>query len=531
MVFIVHIFCTIRSEAQIIERINFQSSLKNMEKGIESLRCCLNIPGISAAIVSSDTVLWVKSFGYSDVEKAVPASPETIYPLASLTKPFSAMVLLSLEEKGILDLYEPVYPYIRDFLVKYSIPHNANSFAPVTVSHLLSHTSDFPPGTYFRYDGDRFSVLSEIATKATGLSWEELLRNYILNPAGMNSTFTFNEDPEDKRALLAMPYSYEHNNVIKGEFLTQVNAAVGLRSSVVDLIKLCQGILNQQLLTEETCLKMFEPAMLRTNNTVGYGRGWFLDSLNDHRVVWHNGYGLSASGLIIILPEDKLAFIILANSNRISSPFPVGIPGINIGESPFARLFLEAATGSIDRIKGSFWEKRDNWRIAHVSGNHDEEFLTHLFQDDNCCKSIEINHNYRLISLLKVNGKDHFITDFNLPEARIVRILAIADGGYCDYFGMYDSVWIESLDDQQRIWEMTAGTTTYAGGHPRNRKYDGSFYLPNGRYRIHFDNSKSNYDHYKGHWEALPPDDNFWGVSVYEFQSAEKHPGKTKLEN
>lgn len=531
LVIIVQIFCTIKSEAQIFEDKYLHSSFNNLEKGIESLRFCLNIPGISAAIVNADTVLWVKSFGFSDVEKSVPATPETIYPLASLTKPISAMAFLSLEEKGILDLYEPVYPYIRDFLVKNSIPHNSNSFAPITITHLLSHTSDFPPGTYFRYDGDRFSVLSEIATKATGLSWEELLRIYILNPAGMSSTFTFNENPEDKRDLLAKPYSYKQNNIINGEFLTQVNAAVGLRSSIVDLIKLCQGILNYQLLTEETCLKMFEPTLLRTNNTVSYGKGWFLDNFNDYKVVWHNGYGLSASGLIIILPEKELAFIVLANSNRISSPFPVGIPGINIGESPFARLFLEAATGSVDSIKESIWKRKDSWRIAHVSGNQDEEFFTFPFYDDRCCNSSEIDDSYRLIALLNVNGEDHFTTEFNLSEGRIVRILAIADGGYCDYFGMYDSVWIESLDDQQKIWEMTAGTTTSAGGHPRNRKYDGSLFLPNGQYRIHFDNSKSNYDHYPGHWEALPPDNNFWGVSVYEFLSPDKHSGKTNLDN
>ena len=489
--------------------------IHDIEVQIEKLGVALGIPGISAGIASSDSVLWVKGFGYSDIEAGITASPETIYPLASITKPISSLLLLILQDKGLLDIDEPVYPYIRNFLLENSIPLDHYTLSNVTIRHLLSHTSDYPPGSGFRYDGDRYSVLSQVAAAVTPGTWEENLGRYIFDPAGMTSTFTFSQDPAGRKPLIAKPYFNEGEKAKPGRFLTQVNAAVGLQSSVADMLKFLQACLSGDLASGEAYEAMFTPTLLRTKSPVNYGLGWFIEESHGQKIIWHNGYGLASSGLIILLPGKDLAFVLLANSNRISSPFPVGIPGIGIVESPFARVFLDKALSGLSPEFSPKQEIRDQWRIAHITGNNEAE-----------AKAIEMHsaaqhameplfEKYSLLAELIVRSKSHHTRDIVLQAGEVLMLVAQADGGYCDFFGMYDKVWLESITDGREVWRMDVSSTTHAGGDPRNRRYCGSIHLPEGSYRIHFDNTSSPYNHYMEHWEAFPPDHYFWGVRLY----------------
>ena len=503
------------ADAQESGNIITTEDISLIENQIERLRLSLGIPGISAGIATPDSVLWIKGFGYSDIESEIPASSETIYPLASISKPVSALMLLILQDKGFVDIDEPVYPYIRDFLLDNSVPLDHYTLSNVTIRHLLSHTSDYPPGTGFRYDGDRYSVLSQVASAVTSLSWEENLYRYILEPAGMASTFTFRQDPGERKPLVAKPYFNEGDKVISGRFLTQVNAAVGLESSVADILKLMQTCLKRELASTSAYDEMFSPTLLRTNTTVNYGLGWFIEEYRGRRVIWHNGYGLAASGLIIMLPEKDLAFVLLGNSNRISSPFPIGLPGVDIEESSFARLFLNVAVSQSSEEISAEQEIRDQWRIAHINGNSSR--ASEAIQKYISAGKADglVSGKYHLLTGLDVQSKDHHTKEFILPADRVIRVIAHADGGYCDFYGMYDKVWLESITDGREVWKMEVSNTTGAGGNPRNRRYDGAFFLPAGSYRLHFDNSSSPYNHFFGNWDAFPPDSYFWGIRIF----------------
>jgi CubicO group peptidase (beta-lactamase class C family) len=503
------------AEAQHGGTILTAEDVHDIEVQIEKLGVALGIPGISAGIASSDSVLWVRGFGYSDIEAEIPASPETIYPLASISKPISALLMLILQDKGFLDIDEPVYPYLRNFLLENSIPLDHYKLSNVTIRHLLSHTSDYPPGSGFRYDGDRYSVLSQVVTAVTAATWEDNLGRHIFGPAGMTSTFTFSQDPAGRKTLIAKPYFNEGEKAKPGRFLTQVNAAVGLQSSVADMLKFLQACLSGDLASGEAYETMFTPTLLRTNIPVNYGLGWFIEESQGQKVIWHNGYGLASSGLIILLPEKDLAFVLLGNSNRISSPFPIGIPGIGIYESPFARVFLrKALIGSCPEFCPE-QEVRDRWRIAHITGNSEAEAnaIEMHIAGQNATESLF--EKYSLLAELKVKSRNHHTKDIILPAGEVLMLVAQADGGYCDFFGMYDKVWLESITDGREVWRMDVSSTTYAGGDPRNRRYCGSIHLPEGSYRIHFDNSYSPYNHFMEHWEAFPPDDYFLGVRLF----------------
>ena len=83
---------------------NLKLRLENFDKGIEDLRAVLRIPGMSAAVVREQKVIWLKGFGLADVENNVPATPRTPYRIASLTKTFASTLLMQLVEQGKLGL-------------------------------------------------------------------------------------------------------------------------------------------------------------------------------------------------------------------------------------------------------------------------------------------------------------------------------------------------------------------------------------------------------------------------------------------
>ena len=106
-------------------------SLPDAERELESLRARSRIPGMSAAIAEGDRVIWARGFGIANTERGIQAGPDTIYPLASLTKPYGSTVILQLVQDDLVRLDDPAS--------KYGIEMERS--APVTIRHLLSHTS------------------------------------------------------------------------------------------------------------------------------------------------------------------------------------------------------------------------------------------------------------------------------------------------------------------------------------------------------------------------------------------------------
>src|SRR5262245_44252018 len=133
--------------------------LARFEKQVDEIRTVLEIPGMSAAIVKNQQVIWSKGFGYADVENKVPATPQTLYHVASLTKTFASTLVMQLVEQGKLDLDEPVSRYTTEI--------QGDS---VHVKHLLSHTSEGTPGEHYSYNGNRYALLTPVLEKKTGKS-------------------------------------------------------------------------------------------------------------------------------------------------------------------------------------------------------------------------------------------------------------------------------------------------------------------------------------------------------------------------
>jgi CubicO group peptidase (beta-lactamase class C family) len=323
--------------------------LVRFESSLERLRRQLKIPGLSAGIVSGQRLLWARGFGFADVEHGIHATPDTPYPLASVTKPFAAVVVLQLVEEGVLGLDDPVTEYGLDY----------GGPGIVRVRHLLSHTSRRRPGAEFAYDSERFADLGWVIARAAGRSFRELLVERVLVPLGMEdsapaplsmgdgvlSPFRIWLNPRNARVYRrqARPYALDRSfEVVDGFDSIFFSPASGLISSVADLARFDRALDGNQLLPEAAKMLMFSPSTTPEGRELPYGLGWFSQSDEGTRLVWHYGWNPpSASALYLKLPDEGLTFIVLANTDALSRPFDLGGGGRSVLDSVVALRFYE----------------------------------------------------------------------------------------------------------------------------------------------------------------------------------------------
>ena len=149
----------------------------SLEKSLEKLRKRYDVPGMSGVIAQNGVILWTKGFGEAEIGKRS-ADENTVYHLASLTKPFAATVLLQLVQEGKLNLDARA----SDFGITFT---NSDQ---ITIRHILTHTSDGTPGAAFKYNGARFRRLDNVITNLTGRSFAEELHDRILEPLKLTNT-------------------------------------------------------------------------------------------------------------------------------------------------------------------------------------------------------------------------------------------------------------------------------------------------------------------------------------------------------
>jgi CubicO group peptidase (beta-lactamase class C family) len=320
--------------------------LRRLELQFEQLRSLLRIPGMSAAIVKDQRLIWTKGFGFADLEKRIPATPDTVYYIASLTKTFATTALMQLVEQGKLDLDEPMSNYSDEFKDN-----------KVKIKHVLSHTSGGIPGDRFNYDGARFSLLTSIIEKKTGKSFRQVITEMFLDPLNMSDSVPSQdvltaapENPEFfgeerlnryKKALAryAQPYRLYGNEIVHTTYpWGGISTAAGLLSTAPDLAKFDVAIDRHVYLKKETQEQSWTPFVSNSGRPLVHGLGWFAQNYHGLKCIWHFGNDPDEfSGTYLKLPEKGISLILLANSDTLSRPFYRG--GI-LTSSPFIATFL-----------------------------------------------------------------------------------------------------------------------------------------------------------------------------------------------
>jgi CubicO group peptidase (beta-lactamase class C family) len=326
-----------------------REKMMRFAKELEQLRSLLKIPGMSAAILKDQQVIWAKGFGYSDYETRVAATPETPYEIASLTKTMAAILLMQLVEQGKVSLDDP--------MSKYSAEYKDDA---IKVRHVLTMTSEgSAPGDQYSYNGNLFANLFDVIVKASGERFRKLLVKNILEKAGMNSTVPGNDvgdNPSEMAQLLGADNEKNFVEALKrlsnsyrlygaGEIIRTFNSrrglnpASGMISTVNDLAKYDAAIDRHLFLKKATLEEMWTPARSNKGRKLPYALGWFVQQHRGLKLIWHYGFLPDLySTLILKVPEKGTTFILLANSDALSSPFRLGRG--DVMDSAFASSFL-----------------------------------------------------------------------------------------------------------------------------------------------------------------------------------------------
>jgi len=324
--------------------------LERFEKQVDELRQLLKIPGMSAVIVKDQKVLWARGFGFADLEKQVPATPETLYHIASLTKTFAATLIMQLVEKGQLDLNEPMSRYSTDF-----------TDDSVKIKHLLSHTSQGTPGERYQYSGDRYAYLTAVIEKKTGKSFRELLVKTFLDPLQMTASVPGHDtvDEESKASELlgkeklnqynqdltkfAQPYTVYGSEIIRAPYPPKnISAAAGLLSTVLDMAKYDAAIDRHTFIKPETQALAWTPFLSNAGQPLPHGLGWFAENYRGLKLIWHYGHwGTGFSATYLKVPDRNISLILLANNEALSDPFyRTGGIETNALACTFLRIFV-----------------------------------------------------------------------------------------------------------------------------------------------------------------------------------------------
>lgn len=311
-------------------------SLMEFENVLERIRADLKIPGFSAAIAKNRRIVWAKGFGYANREKGVQATPQTVYHLASLTKPFAAVLVLQLVEQGKVNLDDPVSNY----------GVNISSQGIIRVRHLLSHTSEGIPGSHYQYNGGRFLNLDSVVSRGSGKMFGMLLKEAIVDPLQLDLTAPNPLSPfagwRNDQVVERWAPGYTSNGQRLQPYPTYFGTAAGLLSTVIDMSKFSIALDNDLLLRPETKRLMFTPTVSNSGVELPYGLGWFVDNNESATIIWHYGYWDVSSTLIMKIPERELCFVIMANSDRLSSAsYGIGTDE-DVNRSVVAQEFLNA---------------------------------------------------------------------------------------------------------------------------------------------------------------------------------------------
>jgi D-alanyl-D-alanine carboxypeptidase len=322
------------------------SGIRVFETWTESQMAYSGQPGLSVAVVKDQEIVWSRGFGYADVEKGIEAVPENIYRIASITKLFTSTAVMQLRDEGKLNLHDS----ITDYLPWFSIDEQKGRL--ITIENLITHTSglpreaagpywttvDFPPKDEviknlpgqrhplepwrkWKYSNLALSLAGYIVGEVSGVPYEEYIKDKILKPLGMDSTYV-ESIPKD-HPKLAKGYGRRMpdgtRTISPYTDCKGITPAANMATTVLDLAKFAmlqfREDVDDPVLTGETLREMHRVHWLDTNWERGWGLGFNIIRVNGKTYIGHGGAVHGYRTNIRINLENKVAIIVFTNAD------------------------------------------------------------------------------------------------------------------------------------------------------------------------------------------------------------------------
>jgi CubicO group peptidase (beta-lactamase class C family) len=319
-------------------------TLARIDRYIRGLVARHAIPGAAFAVVEGGETLLAAGIGTTACKGGRPVSAHTLFRVGSVTKPITAVAVLQLAERGLIDLDAPVARYLPWFRTAGRTGGNAS----VTVRHLLNQTSGLPysawktaladpsvkesleagvralgrvplltpPGTKWAYANANYDTLGQIVAAVSGRPYPEYVSEQIFRPLGMGSS-TF-----DHRVALDREYAHLHTQEFGRPVELPVDDAawlapsgLALFSSVTDMARFVSSMLGavpRPLLSAATLAEAQRGHVATMVKGVRYGLGWMRREFHGESLIFHEGLSEGSNAIICLLPERNLGFVFLA---------------------------------------------------------------------------------------------------------------------------------------------------------------------------------------------------------------------------
>ena len=305
-------------------------------KAIQQFMADSGLVSVSVAVAQHGAIVWEEAFGWADRDKKIRATPNTMYSLASISKPFTASGLMILVERGKVDLDRPA----NDYLGTGKLTGLAGDASGATVRRVLSHTAGlplhyqfiyanepyprpsnnqsiarygilvYPPGERFEYSNLGYGIIDEILSRVSGTTYPEFMRANVFLPLGLTHTRVIVAPPTqsdvtqryNRQGQLLPFYDFDHRG------------ASAIYSSAHDLVRFGMYNLGDHVAGQQAILKAATlDLMHRPVAPAHYGLGWIIDSLPGLPMISHTGGMPGVQTALTLFPDEDVAIVVLAN--------------------------------------------------------------------------------------------------------------------------------------------------------------------------------------------------------------------------
>ena len=306
-----------------------------------------NFSGV-VIVASEGETIFTGVNGKRDFEKNIPLKSSDIFELASISKQFTAMMIMICKERGLLTYDDLVEKYLN-------IPYKG-----ITIRNLLTHTSGLPdyqkimdenwdkskvagnteileylnkyepeilfsPGDEYRYSNTGYVLLGSIVEKVTGKDFVEMSKKWIFEPLKMvNTAIRTNEEKKELKNLAfghkkdSLERFVNANKFLSSDYTVWLGNRKGpgrVSSNVYDLLLWDQALYTERLISKKTIEEAFSPYLLNDNTPSYYGFGWRLNQDSKYKIVSHSGSNPGYKTRIVRLLDKKKAIVILCNND------------------------------------------------------------------------------------------------------------------------------------------------------------------------------------------------------------------------
>lgn len=311
-------------------------------------------PGFSIGILKNDKTFYLRGFGVRSLDTKKPVTPQSLFHMASVSKPFVATAIMQLAEKGKINLDDKLITRLPYFKI------DDERYREITIQQMLSHVSGMPdvldyewdkpqyddgaaeryirsltkekligpPGKQFKYSNMAFDILADVIARASGITFEDYIKQNILNPLEMtHSTFLKREVPQNLATAphvgstqngyrLSVSPVYPYHRAHAPSSTLHSNASEMLNWARANLNR--GSFKNSKILDPSSYDLLWKPYWKeRPGQSVGLS--WFINEYRGYRAINHSGGDVGYRSHFVMFPELSVAIVVMGNGNYFRS--------------------------------------------------------------------------------------------------------------------------------------------------------------------------------------------------------------------